>query len=177
MRIRPGDGAKGHAQADLARPLRDHVRQHAVQPDRDEQRREPGECGRERRDEPVEHDVLADLLAERPQIVERQVGIEARHERRQRARHLLGITRRPNVERDRSQPVVLTVRREEQRRNLVLDLAVLRVLHEPDDLDVELAGVPLLHALADRITPEVELPGELFVHDRDFGRALTDPIA
>jgi hypothetical protein len=39
------------------------------------------------------------------------------------------------------EPLVLPVRREEERRHLVLHLAVLRVLHDAHDLDVELVGV------------------------------------
>ena len=73
----------------------------------------------------------------------------------------------------RADALGLAVRDEELRRHDLLHLAVLRVLHQADDLDVELRAVALAHALADGVAPQVELLRERFVDDGDLRRRLS----
>ncbi len=63
----------------------------------------------------------------------------------------------------------------EHRRDIVLHIAVLGVLDQPDDLDVHRVGPAVGHVLADRGVAEVELFGEGLVHDGDPGGS--QPIA
>ena len=74
-------GAKGHPQPDLAGALGDRIGEHAVEPDRREQRRQHREAGRHRADHPIEEDVVADLLLHGAEVLDRQVRIDARHQR------------------------------------------------------------------------------------------------
>jgi len=62
----------------------------------------------------------------------------------------------------------LPVGQEILRRHFAFDVAVLGVLHQADDLDVELGTAAGAHAPADRVAAEVELAGELLVDDRHF---------
>ena len=70
--------AERHAHADLARAPRDRVRHHAVEADDREQRREHAERRRQRRDQPIVQQRLIDLVLQRPQVVDRDVGVELR---------------------------------------------------------------------------------------------------
>ena len=65
--------AERHANADLARALRDRVREHAVQSDRGEQRRQQRERRGQRPDHPIEEDVLFHLLRHRLETLDREI--------------------------------------------------------------------------------------------------------
>ena len=131
-----------------------------------------GERRRQRADHPIEEDVLPHLLRHRLQVLDRQVRIELRDHRRDRAAAALGIERRAHVEvaSCRASCSGGTARRRPAAPRC-LHLAVLRVLHEADDLDVERVVPPLDHPLADGVAAEAELLRERLVDDRDLRRA------
>lgn len=64
----------------------------------------------------------------------------------------------------RRQVVALTARTENERREFLPDLAVLGVLDDPDDLEVERPPAGR-HASADGLATQVELFGKRFVDD------------
>src|SRR5437762_12171101 len=69
---------------------------------------------------------------------------------------------------------ILAVGHKEQRRELLVDVAVLRVLHQSDDFNIEVfrTTTACLHPLPDRIAPEIEFFRELLVDDRHLRRAV-----
>jgi hypothetical protein len=79
-----GRGAKRHAQADFARPLRHSVGKYAAQSNRREPRRQRRKAGREHADEAIEEHILAHLLRHRAQVLDRQRRIDARDDLRNR---------------------------------------------------------------------------------------------
>ena len=156
-------GAERHAQPDLARPLRDRVREHAVEADRRQQRCQRGERRREDADEAIDEHVLLDLFGQRVQVLHRQVGVEPRDELRDVREEGFRLRRGAHIKTDLTGALVLAVRTDEHRRNLLLHLRVLRVPHEPDDLDRQRAVAA--------IASEIELLRERFVDDRHLRRA------
>src|SRR5258708_474211 len=65
------------------------------------------------------------------------------------------VARRPAVKLDRACARVLPVRSEELRRDLRLDIAVFRVLDQPDDFERQLRVAPVVtHVFADGVASE-----------------------
>src|SRR5690606_15293837 len=130
------------------------------------------EGGGHRADHAIHEHVLAHLLRHRLQVLDRQIRIESREQRRYAPHHLVRIHTGTDVERQESDTLRLPPRDKEERRNVVLYLAVLRILHQPDDLHVEFGVTTGAHALAHDVPAEVELRGERLVHHNDIRAAL-----
>src|SRR5262249_62144575 len=77
--------------------------------------------------------VALHLLRPRRQSLDWKVRVELRDALRDARHERLRIGRRQHVEVDAADALVLPVRDEEERRDLALHVAVLRVLHQPDD--------------------------------------------
>ena len=99
----------------------------------------------------------------------RQVRIQPLHngcDRRYRAREIACSSQ---VEVHPAEPLVLSIRHEELRRDRLLHVAVLRILDDSDDRRVELAAVAFSrgpsHQLADGVVPEAELLCERLVDE------------
>ena len=126
---------------ELARALLDVVREHAVQADAREQRRERGESRRQRREQTIDVHVVVDALAHRLDDDERHVGRDVRHHARDHGLQRVRGDVAANVDPHRLEPSGhLAARVIHQRRNVVLDRGVLRVRDHADDLDGVLAG-------------------------------------
>ena len=84
------------------------------------------------------------------------------HDAGNRAQHLAQVPpgRRAHIVAHRRYVPVLAIRREEERRDLVFHAVVLRVLHQPHDLDLENRRVAQPHVLADDVASQTELPRE-----------------
>ena len=113
----------------------------------------------------------------RPQILDRQIGVEPRDDFAESpASSGSGSAPVLHVEGDAAdlRRVALAVRPEEQRRNRVLDLAVLLAFcTRPTISDVERRVVAAIaDVLADGVASEIELLRERLVDDRDLRRAF-----
>jgi hypothetical protein len=169
-----GRGTQRHAEADLARALRDGIGQDAIETDRRQQRRQQRECRRERRHHAIEIRVVADLLGEGLERLDGEIRIEPLHhgcDLRHRARD---IARRWHVEVHPAESLILSIRHEELRRDRLLHVAVLRILDDSDDRRVECAAVAFSrgpsHRSADGGVPKAELPGERLVDEGNLRR-------
>ena len=173
-RTRAGVGAERHAQADLARALRDGVGEHAVEADRGEQRREHGERRRQHADEAVEEDVLAHLLRQRLQVLDRQVRVEPRDTAcGMLARSCSGSQRRAHVEVDarRCASSCRYGRKNSGGISSFTSLYFAFCTRPTISMSSVAAAAVVAHALADGVAAEVELLRERLVDDRDLRRA------
>ena len=76
--------AERHANADLARALRDRVTQHAVGSDRRQEQRDAGENSGEQRGRATRDQAVRDARVHRADVIDRQVGIGRAHQFAQR---------------------------------------------------------------------------------------------
>ena len=90
--------AERHAHADLARALRDGVREHAVQSDAASSVASDGERRGQRRDHAIDEDVFVHLLRQQLESLDGQIRIELLHHVGNRAQDLLRRQRRAHVE-------------------------------------------------------------------------------
>ena len=166
-------GAERHAHADLARALRDRVREHAVQPDRREQRRQQRERRRQRADHAIEeHVLLAPAAASSSRSSTGRFGSSSRIDRREsRAAICVGSPRGADVEGQRAEPSILPVRQEEDAAASACFTSLYFASFTRPMISMLSESLRAVPCACRRRRAEVELLRERLVHDRDLRRA------
>ena len=128
-----GFGAKRHPHADLVSPLRDAVRDDAVQADRRERQRHDREDDEDDHRDALARDRRVEHLLHRPRLHERQILVEIAHGRFQRRHERRRIDPASNDDRHRPRRL-LHQRQVRLQRRLRRDAVELHVRHDADDL-------------------------------------------
>src|SRR5437763_2187573 len=165
-----GPGTDGHAQAQLARPLRDRVRRDAVDADQREHHRQRREQGEQRHAESPRRRRARQRLIQAHEIADRLLGIElphgGAHRARQRQRGTLGLEHDPHLGR----ALPLELRHIQLQHWRGIERGVANVPDRTDDRRVVSAAAEPRHREGppQRILPRPQLVGEPPVHDDDF---------
>ena len=128
-------GSEREPQAELARALRDVVREYTVETDAREQRCERGKTCREHRQQAVRVNTVPYSCSHRSEVGDRCVGVDRGDHTRDRSEQRFGRRAGAHVVEHRLDPAgSLAARKVDDRGYLVFDAGVLRVGDDADDL-------------------------------------------
>ena len=162
--------AEGHADPNLARALHHQICQHAVNPQRCEQRRQSSECHRETGDHALREEILVHHPANRLQLVYGEVRVRLPDGVPQFVRDQQGVLLAPHVKAHSEQLSELRIGKEEIRTVRCSDMIFFGILHHADDFDVRLgSGTSSQREMhADRVSLRKKSLHHRFIDNRHF---------
>ena len=159
-------GAERHADADLLRPLRDAVADHAVEADGGQRQRQHPEGGQDEGGEPLREPHQRQVAVHRPRLEDPQVGVHLAPGAQERERRPLRVGRRPRHDRQGAREP-LRVGEVDQVARRLAESPHLRVGGHADDQPGGIVVVGPADQAADRVAVLPEAPGHRLADDDD----------